>query len=75
MDGRRKAILPCMREPEDNVFGDRTTAIMWCPDVVRFLHGAVTDRELGIRDTAEALRMTVRVWLAGPASNNSDGPV
>jgi hypothetical protein len=75
MDGRPKAILPCMSEPEDNVFGDRTTAIMWSPDVVSFLRGAVTDRELGIRDTADALRMTVRVWLAGHASNNSAGPV
>ena len=75
MDGRTKAILPCMSEPEDNVFGDRTTAIMWSPDVVSFLRGGVTDRELSIRDTAEALRMTVRVWLAGPASNSSVGRV
>ena len=64
-----------MGEPEDVVFGYQTTAIMWSPDIVSFLRGASNDRELGIRDAANALSMTLRVWLAGPASNDPHGPV
>lgn len=75
MDGRAQAILSRMREPEDLVFGDQTTAIMWSPDIVSFLRGVGTDRELEIRDAAGALNMTLRVWLAGPASNEPHGPV
>ena len=75
MDGRAQAILSRMGEPEDVVFGDQTAAIMWSPDVVSFLRGAGTDRELDIRDAADALNMTLRVWIAGPASNDPYGPV
>lgn len=75
MDGRAQAILSPMREPEDVVFGDQTTVIMWSPDIVSFLRGAGTDRELGIRDAADALSMTLRVWTAGSASNDPRGPV
>ncbi len=64
-----------MGEPEDLVFGYQTTAIMWSADIVSFLRGAGTDRELGIRDAADALSMALRVWLAGPASNDPHGPV
>lgn len=64
-----------MGEPEDVVFRDKTTAIMWSLDIVSFLRGAGTERELGIRDAADALHMTLRVWLAGPASNDPHGPV
>ena len=64
-----------MGEPENVVFGDQTTAIMWSPDIVSFLRGAGTDRELGIRDVADTLNITLRVWLAGPASNDPHRPV
>ena len=75
MAGRVQAILSHMSEPEDVVFGDQTTAIMWSPDIVSFLRGAVTDSELGIRSAADALNMTLRIWLAGPSSNGPYGPV
>lgn len=75
MDGRAQAMLSRMGEPEDVVFGDRATAIMWSPDIVSFMRGAGNDRELDIRDAADALSMTLRVWLAGSASNDPHGPV
>jgi hypothetical protein len=75
LDGRAQAILSRMGEPEDVVFGDRATAIMWSPDIVSFMRGASTDHELGIRNAADALSMTLRVWLAGPASNDPHGSV
>lgn len=75
MAGRAQAILSHMGEPEDVVLGDQTTAIMWSPDIVRFLRGASTDSELDIWNAADALSMTLRVWLAGPASNDPRGPV
>jgi hypothetical protein len=75
MDERAQAILSRMGELEDVVFGDQTTAIMWSPDIVSFLRGAGTDCELGIRDAADALSITLRVWLAGSASNDPHGPV
>lgn len=75
MDGHAQAMLSRMGEPEDVVFGDRATAIMWSPDIVSFMRGASTDRELDIRDAADALNMTLRAWLAGPASNDPHGPV
>ena len=75
IDGRAQVILSRMGESEDVVFGDQTTAMMWNPDVVSFLRGARTDRELGIRDAADALNMTLRIWLAGSASNDPHGPV
>jgi hypothetical protein len=75
MAGQAHAILLHMGEPEDLVFGDQTAAIMWSPDIVSFLRGASTDIELDIRNAADALSMTLRVWLAGPASNDPRGPV
>lgn len=75
MDERAQAILSRMGEPEDVVFGDQTTAIMWSRDIVSFLRGAGPDCELGIRDAADALSITLRVWLAGSASNDQHGPV
>lgn len=75
MDGHEQAMLSRMGEPEDVVLGDRATAIMWSPDIVSFMRGASADRELDIRDAADALNMTLRVWLAGPASNHPHGPV
>jgi hypothetical protein len=74
MAGRAQAILSRMDEQEEVVFGDRATAIMWSPDIVSFMRGAGTDRELDIRNAADALSMTLRVWLAGPASNDPHGP-
>lgn len=75
IDGRAQAMLSRMGEPEDVVFGDQATATIWSPDIVSFMRGAGTDRELDIRDAADALSITLRVWLAGPASNDPRGPV
>ena len=56
------------------MFGHRTADIVWSTDVVDFLRGAETDRELAIHNAADALRTMLRVWLAGPASNGPLGP-
>lgn len=59
-----------MNESEDNILGAKATSIVWNTDVVSFLRGAASDRELDVHDAAEALRMTLRVWLADSASND-----
>ena len=63
-----------MKKPENDMFRHRTADIVWSTDVVDFLQGAETDREFAIRNAADALHMTLRVWLAGAASNSSLGP-
>ena len=68
-----QAILWRMSEFEDGSLRSRTTSIVWSQNVVTFLQEASMGRELDIYDAADALRMTLRVWLAGPAANGSRG--
>ena len=61
-------------EHEANILGANARSIAWSTDVIGFLRGAAGEPELGLHDLADALRMTLRVWLAGSASNHSIGP-
>ena len=60
-----------MNEPEKNILRASATSVAWSVDVISFLRGATSDSELDIRDAADALRMTLSVWIAGSASNDS----
>ena len=60
-----------MNEPEKNILRASATSVAWSVDVISFLRGATSDSELDIHDAADALRMTLSVWIAGSASNDS----
>ncbi len=66
-------VLRMPDQQERNVLGADARSIAWSADVIGFLRGATSEHELGIHDVADALRLTLRVWLAGPASNHWTG--
>lgn len=65
-----QAMLYLMDELKDNNARDPYLSIAWSTDVVSFLRGPAADSESCIHDAANALRIALRVWLAGAASNS-----